>query len=322
MRAVVLEGIGESLVVVNDYPEAGFGRVTGEIIDVVACGVCHSDLHVVDGEFASPLPIVLGHEVTGLHAEMGPVILYAPWGCGRCRQCTQGSEMICANGTEAGLKTDGGYAERVWVPQRRYLAPLGDLDPITAAPLACGGLTAFRAVNHGVETLRSGTGTARVLVIGAGGLGGFAISFLRLLSDANVTVVDPAASKRARARALGAHVAVGPGAEHAPFDVVIDFVGADATIANAAANVAREGLVIVVGLAGGTTGFGLGAVPPESRFMTSIWGTRAELDLLLNLAQREPSILEPVQTLPLVDAQTAHERLRAGEVPGRIVLTT
>ena len=107
MRAVVLPAVGQALEVRDHHPEAGTGRDGGEIVDVTACGVCHSDLHVVDGEFPSPLPLVLGHEVTGVHPEMGPVMVYAPWGCGACRQCRDGEEMICADATEAGLFTDG-----------------------------------------------------------------------------------------------------------------------------------------------------------------------------------------------------------------------
>ena len=80
MRAVVLEKVNAPLVVVDDYPEPETSL--GEVISVTACGVCHSDLHVVAGDFPSPLPLVLGHEVTGVHPEMGPVMVYAPWGCG------------------------------------------------------------------------------------------------------------------------------------------------------------------------------------------------------------------------------------------------
>ena len=132
MRAVVLPAVGRSLEVRDDHPEAGTGRDGGEIVDVTACGVCHSDLHVVDGEFPSPLPLVRGHEVTGVHRDLGPVMVYAPWGCGACRQCRDGEEMICADATEAGLFVDGGYSDRMWVAHRRYLAPLDGLDPFTA----------------------------------------------------------------------------------------------------------------------------------------------------------------------------------------------
>ncbi len=323
MKAVVLPGVGEPLSVRADHPDAAARIATegGEVVDVTACGVCHSDLHVADGDFPSPLPMVLGHEVTGVHGELGPVMVYAPWGCRNCRQCADGEEMICADATEAGLFTDGGYSDQMWVKDRRYLAPLGDLDPIAAAPLACGGLTAYRAVRHGLDILQRTGVRGRALVIGAGGLGQYAISYLRLLSDATVIALDLAESKRDEAIAIGAHDAVAPGDDLDRCDVVIDFIGADVTLAAASAHVARKGTVIVVGLAGGTVPFGLTSVAPEARFMSSFWGTRTEMDDLLDLARREPSIVRPVEALPLDDAQLAHDRLRAGDVRSRLVLT-
>lgn len=325
MRAVVLPAPGQSLEVDELHPEPGAGKEGGEIIEVTACGVCHSDLHVVDGDFAGSYPIVLGHEVTGQHPELGAVMVYAPWGCGDCVECDANLEMICGNSTEAGLLVDGGYCERMWVKHRRYLAPLDDLDPVSSAPLACGGLTAYRAVNHGLEILAERGPAARALVIGAGGLGQFAIRYLRLLSDAHVTALDSSADKRATALETGAHAAVSPAAPPSddslsPVDVVIDFVGAQATVATAASVVAKRGMVVVVGLRGGRIPFGFGAVPHEARFLTSVWGSRSQLDELLDLARREPSIIQPVETLPLADAQRAHDRLRAGEARGRIVL--
>ena len=318
MLAVVLEARNSPLAVVDDYPEPDANG--GEAIEVTACGVCHSDLHVVEGDYPSPLPIVLGHEVTGTHSELGPVMVYAPWGCGHCPQCAEGNEMICADATEAGLLTDGGYAERMGIADRAYLCPLGDLDPVASAPLACGGLTAYRAVQHGLATLRRPGHRRRALVIGAGGLGQFALRYLKLLTDAEVYALDRASDKRATAVAMGADGALDADDERPQCDVVIDFVGRDATLAVAAGAVAKEGLVVAVGLFGGRIPFGLGAVPHEARFMSSIWGSRTQLAELLDLARREPSIVAPVETVPLSDAQLAHDRLRAGDVRGRLVL--
>ena len=319
MKAVVLNAPHTPLEFVADHPEPNAGG--GEVIDVLACGVCHSDLHVVAGDFGSPLPMILGHEVTGVHPELGPVMVYAPWGCGTCEQCADGLDMICSDATEAGLFTDGGYAERMYVPDRSYLSPLGDLDPVASAPLACGGLTAYRAVQHGLDVLRRPGRRRRALVIGAGGLGQYALRYLRLLTDADVYALDLAADKRATAIELGAVGAFGPDDERPPCDVVLDFIGNDSTLAAAADTVAKRGLVAVVGLYGGRIPFGLGAVPHEAQFMSSFWGSRQQMDELLDLARREPSIVAPVETLPLADAQLAHDRLRAGDVTGRLVLT-
>lgn len=318
MLAVVLTETNAPLTIVDDHAEPG--GAGGEVIDVSACGVCHSDIHVVDGDFGSSLPLILGHEVTGVHPEIGPVMVYAPWGCRSCPQCDVGLEMMCADATEAGLFTDGGYAERMWVKDRRYLAPLDGLDPVAAAPLACGGLTAYRAVKHTLDVLRDRPRGGRALVIGAGGLGQYAIRYLRLRTDAHVTALDTSAAKRERANEVGAHDSIGPDDDAAPYDVVLDFIGADATLGGSVARVARRGLVVVIGLAGGRVPFGFGAVPHEARLMSSVWGSRAELDELLDFARRESEIVQPVETLPLTSAQLAHDRLRSGDVRGRLVL--
>lgn len=318
MRAVVLEAFNTGLQFVDDHPEPD---PSAEVIDVTACGVCHSDLHVADGEFPTSVPLILGHEVTGVHRNLGPVMVYAPWGCRTCELCTDGVEMICVDAREAGIFSDGGYAEKMRVPDTAYLAPIGELDPVTSAPLACGGLTAYRAVTQGLETLRRPGRPRRALVIGAGGLGQYALRYLRLLTDAEVSALDLSAAKRATAIERGAHHAYGPGDELEPADCVIDFIGSEATLAAAAGAVARLGLVVVVGLYGGRIPFGFGAVPHEARFMTSVWGSRSQLDELLVLAAREPSVLNPVETLPLEQAQTAHDRLRSGDIKGRVVLT-
>ncbi len=318
MRAVLLEAPGTGLRVVEDHPEPTAGA--GEVIDVTACGVCRSDLHIVDGAVPSPLPLVLGHEVTGVHGRLGPVMVYAPWGCRSCGHCAGGLEMICADVREAGVFADGGYAQRMRVPGAVYLAPLGDLDPVASAPLACAGLTSYRAVTHGLDALRQPGRNRRALVVGAGGLGQYAIRHLRLLTDAEVAVLDPSAAKRATALERGAHRAYGPADDLPRFDFVVDFVGSEDTLRAAAEAVVRLGHVVVVGLHGGRIPFGFGAVPHEARFMSSVWGSRGQLDELLDLAGREPSLLNPVETLPLEEAQTAHDRLRAGDAKGRVVL--
>jgi alcohol dehydrogenase, propanol-preferring len=315
MHAMVLHESGGRL-----HPEQRPVPEGSDVIEVLACGVCHSDLHVVDGVYPSPLPLVLGHEVTGMHAQLGPVMLYAPWGCRSCEMCASGQEMICPDSKEIGIFQDGGYTEHVAVSRREYLHPLGDLDPVTSAPLACGGLTAYRAVTKVLPSLRLARPT-RVAVIGAGGLGQFAIQYVRMLSDATVVAADPSPSKQARAMQLGADVAVPLTqlADAGPFDAIIDFVGADDTLTAAVRSVRRQGIVVVVGLYGGRVPFGLGAVPHEAHLTTSIWGTNDELGELIALAGRE-HIRHTVETLPLSAANEAHDRLRRGDVAGRLVL--
>jgi len=318
MRAVRLTAPGAPLAV-EEVPEPVM-PAGGAVIDVLACGICHSDLHAAAGDYPTTLPVILGHEVAGLHRDLGPVLVYACWGCRQpgCWACSSGQEMICPDATEAGLFRDGGYAERMAVPDLGYLVPLGNLDPAQAAPLACGGLTAYRAVDHTLGTLASAA-RPRALVIGAGGLGQYGLQWLKLRSAADVTVVDASEHKRALARELGADHVAAPGEVEGTFTAVIDFVGAEATLTTARDHVARQGIVVVVGLYGGTIPFGFGAVPHEARFMTSVWGTLEQMRDMVALAQRHP-LHSPVELIGLDDVAEAHERLHRGDVSGRFVI--
>lgn len=316
MKAVVLSGVGATLEYL-DYPDP-IPSGSETLIDVTACGVCHSDLHVVEGIYPSPLPMVMGHEVVGVHAELGPVMVYPCWGCLKtdCWACASGQEMICPNATEAGLFRNGGYAEKMLIKDRSYLVPLGELDPLSAAPLACGGLTAYRAVSH---TLPNLTMKSRVLIIGAGGLGQFGIQFLKIQSEAKVVATDLSSDKLKRALAVGADEVASPTELDGTFDAIIDFVGAQNTLELAAKQIARQGTVVLVGIFGGRIPFGFGAVPHEARFMTSIWGTQGQLVELLDLANKN-ELKHSVEAISLASAQQAHERLIAGTVAGRIAL--
>jgi propanol-preferring alcohol dehydrogenase len=224
--------------------------------------------------------------------------------------------MICPDAREAGLYQDGGYAEFVLVPSRRFLYPIGDLHPVEAAPLGCGGLTPYRAVKHAREWLGPGS---RALVLGAGGLGQFGIQYVRLLTGATVHVGDPSAQKRQRALELGAEEAAAPEELEGSYTAVLDFVGSEDSLTHAARLVDRQGIAIVIGLFGGRIPFGLGAVPHEAHFMSSIWGSRDELAELIDLAQREP-LEYTIDTMPLDRAQEAHDLVRSGQARGRIVL--
>ncbi|CAB4329555.1 unannotated protein [freshwater metagenome] len=316
MKAVVLNEVGAKLSYL-DYPDPS-PKGSETVITVTACGVCHSDLHVVEGIYPSPLPMIMGHEVVGIHDELGPVMVYPCWGCLKadCWACSSGQEMICPNATEAGLFRNGGYAEKMLIKNKSYLIPLGDLDPLSAAPLACGGLTAYRAVSH---TLPNLTKKSRVLVIGAGGLGQFGIQFLKIQSDAKVIATDLSSDKLQRALAVGADEVASPTELDGTFDAIVDFVGAQNTLELMAKLVARQGIAVLVGIFGGKIPFGFGAVPHEARFMTSIWGTQGQLGELLDLANKH-ELKHSVEAIPLANAQEAHERLIAGTVAGRIAL--
>lgn len=309
------------------------------LLRVGGCGVCHTDLHIVDGDQGRvELPVTLGHEVAGWVETVGPaardapavgtpVLVYGGWGCGSCRECMAGAEQRCASSRAPGFQADGGYAEVMLVPDARHLVPLARLDPAHAAPLADAGVTPYRAVRRAERWL---TDHARVLVIGAGALGGFAIQYLRLLPDAGhkltIAVADLASEPLRRGQELGADVALlapDAGAARAglggPADVVLDLVGSDATLALGSEVVAQDGVVLLVGEAGGHLRFGFDAPPVEAWLSTVAWGSAADLRDVVRLAEAG-AIDWRTETMPLSAVLDAHARLRAGDVDGRLVL--
>jgi propanol-preferring alcohol dehydrogenase len=320
-------------------PQPGPGQV---LLEVRAAGLCHSDLHLMHwpaGTLPYELPFTLGHEVAGNVAGLGPgaegvdvgdsVIVYGPWGCGRCAHCSLGEEHLCGargrRGSGSGLGRDGGLADYMIVPSPRLTVALGDLDPVAAAPLADAALTPYHAIRRALPSLREG-GVA--LVIGVGGLGHVAVQILRALTSCRVVAVDRRETALELAARDGAHVTLaadgltadevrraagGRGAA-----LVIDCVGVEQTVELAAATVAPGGHVSILGVGGGTFPMRFGAVPFETSVVLSNWGTRAELADVVALA-RAGAIHVDVERVRLADVPAAYERLEAGDVSGRIV---
>jgi propanol-preferring alcohol dehydrogenase len=338
MLAVRSHVAGEPLRIENlPVPEPTGSQVR---VRVAACGVCHTDLHIARTDrLRVTRPITLGHEIAGYVDVVGPeavaplrrarlrmgdaALVFGGWGCRACRECAAGEEQRCPDGLSPGFQADGGYAEYVLVPHPRYLVPIGDLDPLRAAPLADAGVTPWRAVRRAGPWLRPG---ARVLLIGLGGLGQFALQFLRRLPELTIAVRELDPDKLALAAELGADLGLLGGDESlvnlglgGPADVVFDFVGEDATLAYAARNVAPGGLLSLVGEAGGRLPFGFDIVPPEAFLTTTAWGSLADLRDVVRLARRG-RLQWTVEPMPLRQARSAHDRLLAGKVRGRIVL--
>src|SRR3954451_7933620 len=319
-------------------PEAGPGEV---LIRVAGAGLCHSDLHLMHwpaGTLPYALPFTLRPDVAGGVAALGPgadgpepgtpVLVYGPWGCGRCPACSIGAEMLCdgeRQGRGAGLGRDGGLAEYLVVPSARLTVPLDGLDPVAAAPLADAGLTPYHTIRPALGLPRPGTSA---VVIGVGGLGHVAVQLLKALSPARVVAVDRRDAALALAARSGADAvlpaagltgaalrrAAGPrGAA-----LVIDCVGRDDTLALGAEAVAPGGHVSVIGLAGGTFPMRFAAVPLETSVIFSNWGTRAELADVVALA-RDGAIAIDVERVALADVPAAYERLRSGGGHGRLV---
>jgi propanol-preferring alcohol dehydrogenase len=321
-----------------DEPDAGPGEV---LVKVEGAGLCHSDVHLLEwpeGMLPWELPFTLGHETAGTVAAVGRdvtafdegdrVLVYGPWGCGGCWHCAVGAENLCPHRRfrGCGLGFDGGLAEYVLVPSPRLLVPIGDLDPVEAAPLTDAGLTSYHAIKSELPRLLPGSA---VVVIGVGGLGHVAVQMLRALSRCRIVAVDVREAARALAVHAGADVAL-DGRGLRPSDVraetgppgaalVLDFVGSDETLATAAAVVAVGGQISMVGIGGGTLPMTNGTLPLEWSLRRPSWGTLPELHEVVALARSGALEIE-VERVPLHDAVDAYRRLRGGEIVGRAVV--
>ena len=342
MRALQLKSFQSDPELVDlPEPEPGPGQV---VIKVGGAGACHSDLHVMR-EFAEGMapwgpPFVIGHEAAGWVHQVGdrvrglepgePVAVYGLLGCGRCKPCAAGAENLCIHGMEGppgiGFGVDGAMAEYLLVADPRRLVPLGDLDPVDAAPLTDAGLTPYRAVKRVLPKLTPGS---HAVVIGAGGLGHLAIQILGALTPATVIAVDTREPALALARQAGAAgtVLAGDDAAAAVIDamsgaraeVVLDFVGAASTIALGAAVVRVGSDLIVVGAAAGNFTWNFYVLPYEVNLTTSFWGTLPELHEVIAMA-RQGLIKPHVQRFPLEEAMRGYELMEQGQLSGRAVI--
>ena len=336
MKAAVLHAIGEPLRIEEvATPRPGPGQV---LVKVAAAGVCHSDLHQRDGTVPPHrLPLIMGHENAGWVAGLGqgaegvaegdPVVVYGGWGCGQCRFCLGGQEQLCDGARWSGLGPDGGYAEYLLVPATRHLLPAGRLDLVKAAGLTDAGLSSYRAVKKALPSLLAGT---TAVVIGAGGLGQYGVQYLKLLTSATVIAVETSPVRRQVALALGADHAIDGSAAGSVEQIrelsggegpaaVFDFVGIDATMRLGLAVLARQGLLVLVGLAGGSVPVGFFSQASEVAVTNSVWGSRNDLAEVIALAQ-QGKLAAATETHRLDDINQVLERLEHGLVEGRAVV--
>jgi alcohol dehydrogenase/propanol-preferring alcohol dehydrogenase len=326
------------------------------LIKVKAAGVCHSDLHIWEGGYdlghgrkplslkdrGVSLPRTMGHETTGVVAAFGPeiteadkgglkvgdVVLAYPWlGCGTCETCASGDENMCLRANSLGVFCDGGYADHMTVPHPRYLLDLKGLDPVTAAPYACSGVTTYSALKKVEEHFNT-----PIVIFGAGGLGLMALSILKAMGGKGAIVVDIDARKREAAEAAGALATVDGKAPDAleqlarkaggPIRAVIDLVGNPATAQLGFDCLTKGGKLIIVGLFGGGAPWALPLIPIKAvTIQGSYVGNLRETRELLDLVRSENIAPIPVTTLPLAKANDALVDLQKGKLVGRAVLT-
>src|SRR5271154_6410716 len=309
------------------------------LLEVEACGVCHSDLHVADGDWPqivpiTKLPLILGHEIAGRVVEKGSAVdslqigdrvgvPWVHWTCGECDFCRAGNENLCAKQKITGVTVDGGYAEFMKAPASHALKIPEGLSSADAAPLFCAGVTVYRALQH--AKIQPGQ---RLAIFGVGGLGHLAVQIGRELG-AVITAIDISDEKLAHATTLGASATLN--AKTA--DVAKELRragGVHAAIVTSAAKTAYDtaflcvrptGIVLVVGLPAESICFPpISMAASEVRIQASSVGTRQDLRAVLDMAA-PGKIHSQVTTRPLAQVNEAMAELRNGTVSGRIVLT-
>ncbi|HSY55119.1 MAG TPA: alcohol dehydrogenase [Bradyrhizobium sp.] len=330
---------------------------TKVLIKVKAAGVCHSDLHIWEGGYelghgrkplslkdrGVSLPLTMGHETVGEIVAFGPdvkesdkdglkvgdVVLAYPWlGCGKCKTCLGGDENMCIVKPGAlGVYCDGGYADHMTVPHPKYLLDLKGLDPVTAAPYACSGVTTYSAL----KKVESAFDTP-IVIIGAGGLGLMALSLLKAMGGKGAIVVDIDAKKREAAAEAGALAVVDGGAADAleqlikaagePIRAVIDLVGNAKTAQLGFDCLTKGGKLVMVGLFGGGAPWALPLIPIKAiTIQGSYVGNLRETAELLELVRAKKIAPIPVTPMPLAKANEALVELQKGRLVGRAVLT-
>jgi alcohol dehydrogenase, propanol-preferring len=295
-------------------PEPRPGQV---LLGVRVCGVCRTDLHVVDGELTEPkLPLVPGHQIVGIADDGRRLgVPWLGWTCGECRYCRSGRENLCDRALFTGYQLDGGYAEQV-VADERYCLPLPDeYDDLQAAPLLCAGLIGYRSLRLAGDPERLGLfgfgASAHIVVQVARHEGRRVFGFVRPGDDAAA----------AFALELGCEWA-GPSDEPGPeeLDAAIVFAPAGELVPAALRALARGGVVVCAGIHMSD----IPRLPYEllwhERVVRSVANlTRRDGAEFLALAPRVPVRTE-VEAFPLEEANEALDRLRRGEMRGAAVL--
>ncbi len=334
MRAAVCEAFGKPLVL-KEVPDPTIGPDEA-LIRVTACGVCHSDLHLVDGDWASwgtPLPIIPGHEVTGVVLATGDSVrdlspgdrVGVPWmqyACGRCAPCRAGAEMLCASQRSTGVTVHGGYAESVKAPAAFVHRIPEGLDLADAAPLLCAGITVFAPLR------RAGNLAGRtVAVAGMGGLGHLAIRMADAMG-ARVVAILRGDAKAELARRLGARDTIDSSKEKSGkqlarmggADLILLTAISAQTFEECIPGLAPNGTLVVLA----TIAEPAKVVPAalrtgQKRIMGSLIGTRDDMDAMLRFAA-DHGISPMVERHPLANVNEVLERLRQGKVRLRAVL--
>ncbi|MBS0545029.1 MAG: zinc-dependent alcohol dehydrogenase family protein [Proteobacteria bacterium] len=325
MRAMLFERPGQPLRLAEmPVPDPAAGQI---LLRVEACGVCRTDLHLIDGELPDPaLPMIPGHEIVGRVVATGSGVAgvrvgqrmgvpWLGWTCGTCDFCTDHRENLCDHALFTGYQIHGGYAEYT-VADARYCFPLPDaVDAAEAAPLLCAGLIGYRALVM--------AGNARRLGIYGFGAAAHIIAQVAVWQRREVLAFTRRgdAASQAFARQLGASwVGTSEETPPVPLDAALIFAPAGELVPAALRAMAKGGTVVCAGIhMSDIPAFPYRILWGERRIVSVANLTRRDGDEFLALAPQVPVRTE-VTRFPLVDANLALQRLRHGELQGAAVL--
>ena len=330
MKAVRVHSYGKRPSV-DEVPEPSVTGPLDVLVQVGAAGLCRTDLHIVEGQWAEKsgvqLPYTIGHENAGWVREVGSavtnvaagdaVILHPLVTCGLCRPCRSGDDVHCENSRFPGIDSDGGMAEYLLTSARSVVKLAEGLEPAAVAALADAGLTAYHAVRKAVPLLYPGT---TCVVIGAGGLGHIGIQCLLAMTATRVVVVDPNPAARELARSLGAHEVTDRTDDLVDSaHVVLDFVGEQGAEKAGFAMTRRAGSYFVIGYGGTVEVPTIDLISTERNIIGNLVGSYNDLDELMTLAA-EGKVTLHTRPYPLTAVNEAIDDLEAGRLRGRGIL--
>ena len=340
MKAARLHAYHEALKV----DEVDEPKITGPldvIVKIGAAGLCRTDLHIQEGQWAEKsgvqLPYTPGHENAGwiheigagvTNVQVGDTVIVHPFiTCGLCRACRLGDDMHCENGSFPGINRDGGFAEYLLTSARSVVKLDPSLQPHEIAALADAGLTAIHAVKKAVPVLGPGT---KCVVIGSGGLGHIGIQCLKAYTPTEIIVVDPNEKALELARELGAdHTVKVEGRSHIDTvqeltdgkgaDAIIDFVGEKGAVEDGVAMIQDGGFFYVIGYGQNIDIPTIDVISREISFIGNLVGTYVDLQDLMTLTAQGKVTLHTTQ-YPLDAINDAMADLDNGRLQGRGIL--
>lgn len=326
MKAMMLDAPRRELKLVElPVPQPAAGQV---LIKVHACGVCRTDLHVVDGDLADgKLPIIPGHEIVGVVAGKGAAVerynigdrVGVPWlgyTCGKCSYCASGRENLCDHARFTGYHLDGGYAEYTLADQRYCFALPDECDDVSAAPLLCGGLIGYRSLVMAGDAKRLG-------IYGFGAAAHIVSQVARYQGRELYAFTRPGDVEAQQfARGLGAAWAGDSTAmPPEPLDAAIIFAPVGALVPQALRAIAKGGTVVCAGIhMSDIPAFPYDILWGERRIQSVANLTRRDGEEFLKLAPQVP-VRTTTETFNLAQANEALARLREGKITGAAVLS-